>query len=298
MTESQINVEKEQTEQEVNIEREPFSVGGGGHDYTAGEGLKLQDYEFSADTDVLATKSDLSDKQDTLTAGENISIENNTISATDTTYTAGDNVSIENNTISATDTTYTAGDNITISEDNVISASGGGGGGPTVVQATGTSTTDVMSQKAATNMIYQSGYEENQQQIWIKSSYSPNYGVRIGGSGLNLNGSFPGTGIGVGAKASGNYAIAIAGSFEDTTASGKFSVAIGRRATATHDQSMALGYDSTTTRASEVSIGANGTTRYLSNVKDPQNNQDAATKKYVDSAIAALEARIAALEGN
>lgn len=32
-------------------------------------------------------------------------------------------------------------------------ASGGGGGGPTVVQTTGSSTTDVMSQKAVTDII-------------------------------------------------------------------------------------------------------------------------------------------------
>lgn len=56
-------------------------------------------------------------------AGENITIEDNVISAKDTTYTAGDNVSISSeNVISATDTTYTAGDNISIDEDNVISS--------------------------------------------------------------------------------------------------------------------------------------------------------------------------------
>lgn len=44
-------------------------------------------------------------------------------------YTAGDNITIENNVISATDTTYTAGDNITI-EDGVISATGGSGSVP------------------------------------------------------------------------------------------------------------------------------------------------------------------------
>lgn len=41
-------------------------------------------------------------------------------------YTAGDNVSIVDGVISATDTKYTAGTNITISDSNVISASGGG----------------------------------------------------------------------------------------------------------------------------------------------------------------------------
>ena len=44
----------------------------------------------------------LNDKQDVLTAGDNIQIEDNVISATDTTYTAGEGISIENNVISNT----------------------------------------------------------------------------------------------------------------------------------------------------------------------------------------------------
>lgn len=66
-------------------------------------------------------KDDIDGKQDELTAGQGITIENNVISSEGTTYTAGDNITIENDVISATDTTYTAGDNITI-ENNVISA--------------------------------------------------------------------------------------------------------------------------------------------------------------------------------
>lgn len=68
----------------------------------------------------------LAGKQNKLTAGANITISNNTISATNTTYTAGDNISITNDVISATDTTYTAGSGIIISDQNVISVSGGG----------------------------------------------------------------------------------------------------------------------------------------------------------------------------
>ena len=44
----------------------------------------------------------------TYTAGTNIQIVNDVISATDTTYTAGTNIQITNNEISATDTTYSA----------------------------------------------------------------------------------------------------------------------------------------------------------------------------------------------
>lgn len=60
--------------------------------------------------------------QPTLTAGSNISISGNTISATDTTYTAGQNITIQNNVISATGggSSYSAGDGILIS-NNVIS---------------------------------------------------------------------------------------------------------------------------------------------------------------------------------
>ena len=59
-----------------------------------------------------------SEKQDKLTAGDNITItSDNVISATDTTYTAGDNISIsDENVISATDTTYTAGSGITLTD--------------------------------------------------------------------------------------------------------------------------------------------------------------------------------------
>lgn len=110
-----IPVIKEQNEQEVPVVREVITIGGGGHDYTAGEGLLLEDYTFSADTDYLATREDLSDKQDTLTAGDNITIEGDTISATDTTYTAGSNVSIDDGVISATNTTYSAGNGLSLS---------------------------------------------------------------------------------------------------------------------------------------------------------------------------------------
>lgn len=58
--------------------------------YSAGTGLDLTGTTFSADTTVLATKTDLDSKQDELTAGDNVTIEDESgalvISATDTTY--------------------------------------------------------------------------------------------------------------------------------------------------------------------------------------------------------------------
>lgn len=74
------------------------------------------------DTQISSLSTSVSNTyQPKLTAGTNISINGNTISATDTTYTAGDNITITGNTISAIDTTYTAGSGISISADGVIS---------------------------------------------------------------------------------------------------------------------------------------------------------------------------------
>lgn len=62
----------------------------------------------------LVDQTALAGKQDKLTAGSNITISGNTISATNTTYTAGNNITISNGTISATDTTYTAGTGLSL----------------------------------------------------------------------------------------------------------------------------------------------------------------------------------------
>lgn len=74
-----------------------------------------------------AKATELDSKQNKLTAGNNITIDDatNTISAKDTTYTAGTNITISaSNEISATDTKYTAGTNISISDENAISVTG------------------------------------------------------------------------------------------------------------------------------------------------------------------------------
>ena len=66
---------------------------------------------------------DMGSEGPTYIAGDNITIENNVISAKDTLYFAGENVSIDSeNVISAIDTKYSAGEGITIDSENVISA--------------------------------------------------------------------------------------------------------------------------------------------------------------------------------
>ena len=66
--------------------------------YTAGAGLNLNGHEFSVDTTAI---------QEKLTAGSNVQINDNVISATDTTYTAGTGLSL-NGTEFSVDTTVIA----------------------------------------------------------------------------------------------------------------------------------------------------------------------------------------------
>ncbi len=92
----------------VNAALKTAGGGSGGTTYTAGDGIEISDEDV-----ISATPYE---------AGENVTIEDFTVSAIDTTYEAGDNVTIsEDNIISAKDTTYTAGENVTI-EDGIISA--------------------------------------------------------------------------------------------------------------------------------------------------------------------------------
>ena len=98
-------------------------IPGGGGSYTAGSGIDITNDVISVDTTTIQSK---------LTAGANIQINGNTISATDTntTYSAGSGLNLNGTTFSA-DTTVlqeklTAGSGISIS-GNTISATGGGG---------------------------------------------------------------------------------------------------------------------------------------------------------------------------
>ena len=236
--------------------------------YSAGTGLSLTGTEFSVDTTTIQPK---------LTAGSNITIDaNNEISATDTTYTSGTNVSISpENVISATDTTYsnfTGTDGTSAGTAGLVPAPattdagkflGAGGSwetvsaGPTVVQTTGTSQTDVMSQKATSNLVYPAGEETSKTKIAIGASASA-------GSGSS------GIAIGRNAVASQNGSIAL----------GWGATSIG--------QSVALGRGSISTRNYEVSVGPGSgasATRFIANVTDPSLAQDAATKNYTDNLV-------------
>lgn len=98
-------------------------------------------------TDELATKKDLENKQDKLTAGTNITIDsNNVISASQpikTSELTNDSGFITNEYHDATkQDKLVAGTNITIDSNNVISATGSGGGGSSYTFTDGLTETD------------------------------------------------------------------------------------------------------------------------------------------------------------
>lgn len=141
---------------------------------------------------------------------------------------------------------------------------------PNIVQTIGTSETDVMSQKAVTN------------------------NTCFGNGASAINGTIS---IGNDSKSSNQETVAIGNSA--TSSGGGYGVSIGRSSSATGYMSVSLGAWSTATENSIISVGDGSTdtdygTRRIVNVKDPVNNQDAATKNYVDTRIVTYNATLLA----
>ena len=198
-------------------------------------------------------------------------------------YTAGDGITIADDTISVDTTTIqeklTAGSGIDIT-DNTISTTGGG---VTPVQTTGTSTSDVMSQNAVTQMIFP------------KVTQNP-YIVEIGRGSIDTIAGTYSVGIGGSHYARGDYSVAI-GAGASVYGDGNSSVAVGRNAkTTNYSNSVALGAYSTPLRNGEVNVGTGGQNqgfnnsdyRVIGGVHDGQLAQDAVTVNQVNSVIDAI----------
>lgn len=205
-------------------------------------------------------------------------------------YVAGDNVTITDESgsmvISATDTTYS---NFTGTDGTAAGTSGlvpapattdtgkflkadgtwdtaGGGSGVTVVQATGTSTTDVMSQNAATNMVFPNN---DTQRVQI-------------GAGASTVAYTQGVAIGRNAHARSTTTVAIG---SGATAEDVSGVAIGNLSDAAEPNSVALGGSAVASRRGEVNVGTgsynygyNSTPyRVIGGVHDGQTAHDVAT---------------------
>lgn len=251
------------------------------------------EYTASATTDT-AFYYDTSEIQPKLTAGTNVTISGTTISATDTTYSdfvGTDGTAVGTAGLVPAPATTDAGKFLKADGTwDSVSA------GPTVVQTTGTSQTDVMSQAAATDMIWPGN--DTAKTIIDKGSYASigNSTVRVGRTGASgywygndgvyigsyqvATGNTGGSGrrhyetwIGYGA---GRNSIATSTNTSYSTAIGhntvvgeRYATAIGTNSKATaygavgigsgnssNQFSIAMGIGSVTTRDREVSVGS------------------------------------------
>lgn len=161
-------------------------------------------------------------------------------------------------------------------------ATAGGGSDVNVVQTTGTSETDVMSQKAASEMVFSDPTNKNRVTIGNGASNVEDGGVAIGREATVTTNAWAGTAIGNRAKAKGNQSIAIG---QDAEANSSEGIAIGKNAKTTHSHSIAFGVDAITSRAGEINIGTGNYNfgfnsskyRVIGGVYDGQSLHDAAT---------------------
>ena len=164
-----------------------------------------------------------------------------------------------------------------------------GGSSVNVVQTTGTSTTDVMSQNATTSMVFADPANRNRVQIGRNTSNSGVSALSIG-TGASANGDST-IAIGSDSAARGVYSTSLGNASSTNTATR--ALALGNAANAIYDNSVAIGTNATTSAIGEFNIGA-GTSgrgynssnyRLLTGLYDPQSVHDAATKGYVDGMI-------------
>lgn len=172
------------------------------------------------------------------------------------------------------------------------------GGGVTPVQATGTSTTDVMSQDAITKMVYPK-IATSPNAINIRGTSgidtaTAEYAISIGTSSIARGERAVSIGFSTQAYDNGDRSVSI-GNFAKVNNNSK-GIAIGNLATCSNPYSIALGSSATTSRTGEVNIGAgtsgegyNSTNyRVIGGVHDGQLAQDAVTVNQVNSVIDAI----------
>ena len=163
---------------------------------------------------------------------------------------------------------------------------------PSVVQTAGTSTTDVMSQNAATSMVFADPATQKRVKIGAISSGSDG-SVVIGYGAQGGTSSAADVVIGESAYANNGNRNVVIGSTANTGSNSSHSIAIG--ASAKVDSSVrgaiALGPGAHATVSGVMDIGASlmtdrgynsSTYRLLTGLYDPQSAHDAANKEYVD----------------
>lgn len=127
--------------------------------------------------------------------------------------------------------------------------------GAVVVQSTGISTTDVMSQNATTSMVFADPSTKRKVQIGDESSNSGTDGVAIGRQSSVSSGE--GVAIGKSSQASSASAVSIGGSSKATSS---MAVAIGDAAKSQGTWTTAVGYSATANGGESVAVGSQSST--------------------------------------
>ncbi len=173
-----------------------------------------------------------------------------------------------------------------------------GGSSTNVVQTTGTSTTDVMSQDAITKMVYPMiATLPNAINIRGASGIdtaTADYAIAVGTNATARGERTVSIGYGTSDYANGDRSVVI-GNFAKVNNNSK-GIAIGNLATCSNPSSIALGSSATTSRVGEVNIGAgtsgegyNSTNyRVIGGVHDGQLDNDAVTVEQVNAVIDAI----------
>lgn len=255
-----------------------------------------------------------------------------------------------------------AGEDVTIPEKplsrleqylNAIAEGGGGGGGgtsnfnelsnrpkyngtamtgetdipqaPSVVQTTGSSTTDVMSQNAVSLSLFSSNNDSNKSVRIGNTNTTGAFSVSIGraatgsrmhniaiGDNAQITNDTNGYSIVIGdyAYTKANQGVAIGGGMnggiDRTIVESGYGTALGSMARiegTNKEYSVALGSYSKPSRAGEVNVGTGGGNhgynstdyRLIGGVHDPVDNHDAATKGYVDGLVGNVAAALNAI---
>lgn len=155
----------------------------------------------------------------------------------------------------------------------------------TVVQTTGTSTTDVMSQNATSSMVFANPSSKTQVQI----GNGANAGASSGNASVAIGNSAKAYQDG-GDGSSSIYPTAVG---PEAVAKGNRSLALGANSSAAYTGSVAIGAGANATSVGQFDIGTrydsygynSSNYRLLTGVYDPQSAHDAATKGYVDNSL-------------
>ena len=193
-----------------------------------------------------------------------------------TTYTAGDNIQISaDNVISATDTTYsnfvgtdgvdagTAGlvpAPATTDAGKYLKADGTWGtvnAGPTVVQTTGTSTTDVMSQNAVTDTLYADPSNKRKLALTTSSNRTNagSYSTSLGTNSLSWGNSSVAIGNSADVRGSNAVGIGEASLVGSSMAGSQYAIAIGSNPMVNGTAAIGIGHDAQTSGVYSVVIG-------------------------------------------